>query len=71
MVYITLPTLHCTINKVNAERFSISLDRVGNYLEFIIKDPNNITVPPRILIIFFREPNFSIFLAAEFKIRKV
>ena len=51
--------------------FSIFLGRVGNYLELIIKYLNGITVPPRILIIFFGEPNFSKFLVAEFKIRKV
>ena len=33
--------------------------KVGNYLELIIKDLKGITVPPRILINFFGEPNFS------------
>ena len=47
--------------------FSLISDGLGS----VIKDLNGITVPPRILIIFFGEPNFSKFLVAEFKIRKV
>ena len=66
-------TLQCTINKVNAEmtttRVSIFLGRVGNYLELITTKWYHCTVPPRILIIFFGEPNFSKFLAVEFKIK--
>jgi hypothetical protein len=44
---------------------------VGYYLESIIKDLKDITVPPSRIIIFFGEPSFSKFLVAEFKIRKV